>query len=179
MKKSVPVNLERKIRTDLRGRKPAQMIVSKELQMAVFVAQPNFFRSPGEVELHLAHHFIHAVGIRHDLDTDFWCDRQAVSSAIRGVTFTGNPDDIRHLGAVSGLDGAFHNDATAFHVLFQQLAEVVLKSTVPGVCGAHNDLVKAVGFDLVRQIAQIAILTNVSPGNHADKFNARDANIKH
>lgn len=168
MKASIPVNFDRKVRALFGLGLSAELVMPVELHVAVLITKPHLLSTTREVELHFSKHLVGAVGIGQDFDTNFRRDGKAESAAVGCVACARNPHDIRNLGAVRSLDGALHDDFSILQKLLEQCAYFRLKSSVPGICGTHDDLVKAVGFNFVRQVAQVAIRTNVSPGNHGD-----------
>jgi len=164
---SFPLQLHRKSRAHFRSRNIAAAVIAEKFHVPFLIAKPGFLRTSGKVELHFARHFIHGVRVGHDLHAYFRSDWKTERPTMRRVAFTGNPGDIRNLGSICGVNGTCGDDPTVWEQVMEKPSYVCLKSSTPGIQRTQNDLIKAVGFDLVREIAQVAICTDVSPRNHS------------
>jgi hypothetical protein len=92
---------------------------------------------------------------------------------MRAKTIFGNPSHIGYLHSIRGFDRATQDAFSVEEVPLKQGTDLSLQATLPILTMNQNDLTKAVGFDLVGQIFQTAILADVFPSAHGQAMPPR------
>ncbi len=84
-----------------------------------------------------------------------------------------NPRHIGHFYTVRSFDRTFCDHTSTLELLTENGGDFRLKTSVPVGCRTHNDLVKAIRFNLIGQILQGRVFAYFFPGSHSAMMRPR------